>query len=304
MSKRDYILTPNVEQNIRQDNIPFERLSNDNLMKMEVEYDKPLEIDTITNALDEDPDIETNLLDKSSDSNDSIDTKLNNGYIFRIKRKTVTFCNRFICKEEVFYEYLNKLNVIFLHIMLLSLFETYFFFKYVSVKEKDAFTDKLDYYVAHSRKYTKEALDPTQQSALNDFVDQYLTANPDFIQNLYDDYQSAIDDVDKQEDDLIAYSTRLTLYIGFVFGITLVLGIFFHDKMKWHWLFFENIMMIFFLACYEYYFFKYVIIKYDPISSAEINYIVVCDMLNGFHTTCNDYIDNDYINNDYIDDAG
>lgn len=226
---------------------------------------------------------------KSSNSTNTINDIV---FLSRTQNNISYFCNTYICKEKVYYKYLNKLIVITQHIFFLSIFETYFFFKYVSVMEKDAFLDKLDWYVENVQFVYTNDLTDDEQEALNDQVHDYVNTHPNFIGNMYDKYKYEDDKNTEEENGLITYSLWLSGFIGTIHLIFLILGVIHYKKIEWKWLLFENIMMIGLLAYFEYYFFINVIIDYDPISTAEINYNIMCDFMKGFDITCNDYINN------------
>jgi hypothetical protein len=210
----------------------------------------------------------------------------------RTRHNIIYFLNTYICKEKVYYKYLNKLIAITLHIFFLSIFETYFFFKYVSVMEKNAFLDKLDWYVENVQFIYTNDLTQSEQDALNNQVHNYIDMHPNFIDNMHNKYQYDDEKNKENEHDLIIYSWWLSGFIGAIHLVFLILGLIHYKKIEWKWLMFENLMMIALLAFFEYYFFINVIIDYDPISTAEINYNIMCDFLKGFSIICSDYVNN------------
>jgi hypothetical protein len=75
----------------------------------------------------------------------------------------------------------------------------------------------------------------------------------------------------------------LSTIVGSIFISVIIYG---KKEVKINWVLFENILLFLFLGLYEYIFFNLIILKYNPITDGEIQYIFVCDFLNNFNIKC------------------
>jgi hypothetical protein len=162
------------------------------------------------------------------------------------------------------------------HILLLSLFETIFFFKYVSESENAGLQKTVDGYV-NGILVSCGNWSTNTTILVNDVLTLFLNAT------------------DIQEKGLYAYTVR-TQYNNslelqawmYVLGLfVLVIGgsfIGYRMKMRlaWRRIVIDNMIMIGLLGIYEWTFFKTIIYNYDNLSLAELNEFIV----NQLENTC------------------
>jgi hypothetical protein len=171
----------------------------------------------------------------------------------------------------------GKIFYYFLHLSLIALFETLFYFLYVSKQEDDAI-DKNILYITNSISDNCIYLPPEMQKEIVDFLSTqnntwYLLAkNERFLHN----------------QDLYSYA------MGYVYGFiifTIVIGAvlcWVHGgRLKWQSMIFDTIMMMAILTIFEYNFFMNIIRNYLPITPAELEYSIEQQLL----TDCNSNID-------------
>jgi hypothetical protein len=171
----------------------------------------------------------------------------------------------------------GKIFYYFLHLSLIALFETLFYFLYVSKQEDDAI-DKNILYITNSISDNCIYLPIEMQKEIVDFLSTqnntwYLLAkNERFLHN----------------QDLYSYA------MGYVYGFiifTIVIGAILcwvhGGRLKWKSMIFDTIMMMAILTVFEYNFFMNIIRNYLPITPAELEYSIEQQLL----TDCNSNID-------------
>jgi len=164
----------------------------------------------------------------------------------------------------------------FLHLTLISLFETIFFFRYVSVDEDTGITQVTNFY---TDKIIRSCADFTQDESafLNKILDKFVNA-------------SAV-----ENDGIVAYNNRMSLngmlykkswgYFGGICGAFLLVALFGLYKkynIRWRYIIFENCAFVSMLGVYEYLFFQNIIKKYATETPAEISRSFV----SGLQNTC------------------
>lgn len=195
---------------------------------------------------------------------------------------------RFIQIHKI--EALNYFISIFLHVFLMIIFEIYFYFNYVVVIEKEVFLAKINSYFQDLGRYNHAKYSP-QLVAL-------LLQDTKYDDLLAQSYQKYIISLTKQK-DLLALLLHRSIQIATIFGIILLsligLGILHLKKIKWRWILAENVIMLGLLGCFEYLFFTTIILQYNPITDAELEYLVIKNIDNYITSNSSEY-NNTYTN--------
>ncbi len=159
---------------------------------------------------------------------------------------------------------INILLRFLFHLTLLSIFETVFFFLYVSQLEDAGITHTVD-------DFTNGLLTSCRNfsAAEQAFAAQILNA---FL-NVSQIVQAGSATRAARDVYNASLFKRAWIYVGVVSGVFVVLAVAAKGgKIKIHWkhLVFENLGLISLLAAYEYTFFSTVIFPYNPVSASEI----------------------------------
>ena len=176
---------------------------------------------------------------------------------------------QFINRHKV--QTLNYLISIFLHTCLMIVFEIYFYFNYVIVIEKQAFLGKINLYFDHLAHYNHDKYSPF---ALSLFLNN-ASQTDRLVNELYISSQRSILQQRQLLEKLLYEACKIAATFGMVFCGLFVLGLLHGTRIKWRWILAENVMMLGLLGCFEYLFFTNIIMNYNPISDAELEYLVV-----------------------------
>ena len=170
------------------------------------------------------------------------------------------------------YCIINQCLVIFLHIFLLSIFEPYFYFMYITKLEKDALFDIIDSYIHKLNNYyvlldynIKTEIS-NNYNIISNFTEFLYMSNEDLISQ----------SIKKQE--LINKSIFISIQIFCVLLFFSIIGIVIRKHISIKYIILENIIMISLLVYYEFTFFNNVILEYDPLSKSEINNYIVSEI--------------------------
>lgn len=195
---------------------------------------------------------------------------------------------KFVSRHKI--EALNYFISIFLHVFLMIIFEIYFYFNYVVVIEKEVFLAKINYYFQDLGRYNHAKYSPQIVAIL-----LQDTRYDDLLARTYHNY---IISLTKQR-ELLAFLLHRSIQIATIFGIVLLvltgLGMIKIKKIKWKWILAENIIMLGLLGCFEYIFFTTIILQYNPITDAELEYLVVRNLDNYIISNSSEY-NNTYTN--------
>lgn len=172
------------------------------------------------------------------------------------------------------YCIINQCLVIFLHIFLLSIFEPYFYFMYITKLEKEALFDIIDSYIFKLNNYYL-LLDNNIKIEISDNYN--LISN--FTEFLYMSNEDLISQSIKKQ-ELINKSIFISIQIFGILFIFSIIGIIIRKHISIKYIILENIIMITLLAYYEYTFFNKIILNYDPISKSEINNYIISEIEN------------------------
>lgn len=152
-----------------------------------------------------------------------------------------------------------------LHLAFVSLFETIFFWKFVSIQEDAALIQLINTYTQGIWN-TCWNLTEIQQDNLRNFVDVFL--NSTTIQDAAD---QALADRSAFNNNLLRNSW---LYVGCITASCLFISIIALIRklpLRWRYIFFENITFVALLGAYEWMFFSTIVLKYQSISIAELD---------------------------------
>lgn len=162
-----------------------------------------------------------------------------------------------------------------LHITLISIFETLFYFLYVSSLENSGIEWTVSTFI-NGAVAGCESLNSTQIQELNSILEKYIDAS------------HVINTGNLQESLRILYnnhiSIRAWIYIGgFVSLFSMVLTYIKCRRIKisWAYIILENTAMVGLLALYELVFFNTIIYPYQPLSSDEIERNAIQQLQNG-----------------------
>ncbi len=170
------------------------------------------------------------------------------------------------------YCIINQCLIIFLHIFLLSIFEPYFYFMYITKLEKEALFDIIDSYIFKLNNYYL-LLDNNIKIEISDNYN--LISN--FTEFLYMSNEDLISQSIKKQ-ELINKSIFISIQIFCVLLFFSIIGIIIRKHISIKYIILENIIMISLLAYYEYTFFNKIILNYDPISKSEINNYIISEI--------------------------
>jgi hypothetical protein len=170
---------------------------------------------------------------------------------------------------------INGLRFLF-HITLISVFETVFFFLYISTLEDSGITKTIDYFI-------NSAVD-----SCKNFTQEEIVISNTILQSLFNTTQIAL-----QANS--AYMYRLSfnhvlfkqswVYVGVLGCSFLILTAYSRIRsipVQWLPLILENLGLVFLLAAYEYMFFSTIIFPFKPLSAEEISE----SALQKLNTTC------------------
>lgn len=184
----------------------------------------------------------------------------------------------FHCFKIDKFELLNKLLTIFVHVVIMISFEIFFYFNFIIYIERNEILKKLDKYfddINGSNLNNEEKL--ALQNIFNS--EEFKT----YYNELYNDYKASLNHQKYILNKLVIRACLIGGAFYLIFIILLIYGLYKKNKVKWSWLAFENILMFLFLGIFEYLFFMEIIMNYDPLTDAEIEYYVVNDVYTKFN---------------------
>jgi len=164
--------------------------------------------------------------------------------------------------EEQIVEVFIKL---LLHIVLISIFETLFYFLYVSSLENNGIETTVNTFINDAVANCMN-ISPLEIQIIDDFLDPYINATQVITKGNNAGIQRMI------YNELI--SRRAWAYVGGLMGLFMALTVYIRCrriKINWVYIIFENTLMVVLLALYELMFFNTIIYSYEPISTDEIS---------------------------------
>jgi hypothetical protein len=193
--------------------------------------------------------------------------------------KYFIFCNTCTINK---IEVLNKFLTICLHIFMMAIFEIYFYFNYVVWIEKNEFLKQINKYFGQ---LAIIPIDPTQKQAIKYIINSDNSKYNAYLDDLYKQYINSLTLQKKLLDKLLIKACMMAGTIGIVFMILFIIGLFYRKKIKWNWIWIENLLMFLFLGIFEYFFFMTIIMNYNPITNAELKYYVADGIIKYFNST-------------------
>jgi len=195
-------------------------------------------------------------------------------------------------KQEIYYSYIEQIVLcckkyektfihillkLLLHILLISIFESLFFFMYVSSLENNGVENTMDTFTNNAVKICNNMTTP-QIDLINSYLGPYinrtqveLDANIEF--KIRENWNERI-------------MIQSWIYVGVLSGLfcfVLLYGKLRSIYIKWTKVIIENIFMVILLAVYEMLFFNTIIFRYLPLSSSEISNDTVQKLHNQCH---------------------
>lgn len=223
---------------------------NDNII---LDYDENIEVE---NDYKLDNDIENNL-------------EINN---IKIKEENNFNLLEYLRNKKDNY-YVNFIFQILLHIILLSIFETLLFFKYISKIEQEIFMEKIN-------EYLEMVSDQEIKHNLIDYFDFYINYqlnNPEFEEYIYgleNEYYKGIERRENYNDELEKKSYNVSIVISTIF-IGFLSLCFLRYKIRLPKMLFENFVLMMCIIIYEVWFLLVIALDYKTITSNELFYIFV-----------------------------
>jgi hypothetical protein len=241
---------------------------------------KQTDIELISNnplLLENDIEIENNFTRLRTDSDNNIIIKKNNSDVCLFS----IFNQSKIIKYENKVELKNKLISVFFHIFLMSIFEIFFYFFFIVNIEKELFLEKLMIYNKQLYEKYNENVSPEEHAILSNTIHNLF--NEKMLKDLKDNYEEDMYQQKMLFNMLLNKAIILSIIVGSIFISTIIYG---RKEIKINWVLFENILLFLFLGLYEYIFFNIIILKYNPITDGEIQYLFVCNIVSIFNIKC------------------
>ena len=170
----------------------------------------------------------------------------------------------------------NRCMSFLFHISLISLFETIFFFQFISVSEDSGLKNTLDGYITNILN-SCSAWTPNQTAVANDILSVLINTS-----QITASYESAMQGRQTYNH---ALQVKSWLYVATLVSSTIVLGCIGKCvplRLAWKRILIDNLIMVSLLGVYEFLFFKTVIYNYESITLPELNEFIV----NQLQQTC------------------
>lgn len=164
-----------------------------------------------------------------------------------------------------------------IHTFIMAVFEIYFYFGYVVVIEKKMFMDKIDSYTyAFNVYYNNHVSEQEQNVLVTLFPESQMNV---LLQKLYIDYKRSLEEQKELLDALLLQSYKMLVVVTSVLVLFFTLGFYSKKQIHWKKIVVDNILMFVSLGVFEYIFFTNIILKYSPVTDAEIKYEIAKNML-------------------------
>lgn len=162
------------------------------------------------------------------------------------------------------------------------IFEIYFYFNYIIQIEKNEFLNQINKYFGELNNIP---IDSAQKQAIKYIIDSNNSKYNAYLTYLYDQYINSLSSQKKLLQKLLIKACIIAGIIGIIFTILFSIGLFNRKKIKWNWIWIENLLMFLFLGIFEYFFFMTIVINYNPITDAEVKYYMVNGIVSYFNST-------------------
>ena len=159
------------------------------------------------------------------------------------------------------------------HLTLISLFETIFFWQFVSKSEDAALILLVNQYAA-STLHSCKTMSPSQRQVTTDFINLFLNqSRVDAAGAIAAASRAAYNDV------LVRNSWLYFGGLAFAFSILASISYFKIYAIHWRSLIVENLVLVSLLGLYEWMFFSTIVLKYQAISIPELDRMVVDEIM-------------------------
>ena len=167
--------------------------------------------------------------------------------------------------ERIYEKHTLEICVkLLLHIMLISIFETLFYFLYISSLENSGIEWTISTFI-NEAVHGCERMNSTQIEKINDILKKYI--NPSDIINIGNNQESVRTVYNNM---ILSKAWRYIYVLMGLFSIVIVYVKCRCIKITWSYIVLENTAMVGLLALYELLFFNTIIYPYQPISTDEI----------------------------------
>jgi len=166
----------------------------------------------------------------------------------------------------------NRLLGFAFHITLISIFETVFFFEFISHSEDMGIQKTLEGYIKGILT-TCNTWSPNTTLFVNDVLSDLINTT-----TVYQQDQQAVLNRHSQNSGL---QVQAWLYVAGLASITIVAGVLGHQaslRLAWKRILIDNALMVTLLGIYEFLFFKTIIYNYQNLSLPELNEYVVAQL--------------------------
>ena len=197
----------------------------------------------------------------------------------------IHFYNCGIRKQLLFFiknnkkEISNKFLSITLHILIMIVFEVYFYFNFAVVIEKQKFLDKINSVFMELNELQMTLIE------YQAFKMVLLDKTNIITDGLYNNYKNTLEIQHDLLFRLLIKSIKMASIVGIIMIVFLINGVCHKNLIKWKWIMIENILMFAFLGIFEYFFFINIILKYDPITDDEIKYVMTTGFIDYLNKT-------------------
>lgn len=174
-----------------------------------------------------------------------------------------------IVEEPRYYKAIRFIIKCSLHIFFISIFETIFYFIYVSKSEDVGILGTVNTYFLPLINSCGNWTNTTRSLVLDILELQVNKTTLDTIGN------NAQKNRLNHNNDLLVLSVIYSVVCFIIFCLMSLVVYLKKIKIEWNKMLFENILFVFMLGLYEYFFFKTIIYKYSTISTDEINQYLI-----------------------------
>ncbi|NBR60189.1 MAG: hypothetical protein EBT86_00795 [Actinobacteria bacterium] len=168
---------------------------------------------------------------------------------------------------------LNNIFRFLFHVTLVSIFETLFFFFYVSTLENSGIIQTINGLIGNTV-LSCSILNNSERIIVNDILELFLNSSQ-IIQKGNEVQQNRLEYNNNLFNRAWVYVGSLGTLLGL---FSIIVAAYNPNSIKWGSLILENIGLVIILALYEYMFFSTIITPYLPISSEEIGRNIVYEL--------------------------
>jgi len=210
--------------------------------------------------------------------------------LIKDNNKFSIWTNLYNIKKNILYKFahmdiieiIGKLLTICLHILIMIIFEIYFYFNYVVWIEKEEFVNQINKYIG---KLDYLPINSVQKEIIKYVIKSNENIYINYLDYLYIQYINSLDVQKKILYNLLVKACKMASIVGIIFVGLFIFGLFYRKKIKWNWIWIENFLMFLFLGVFEYFFFVSIIMNFNPITEEEVKYLVASGIVGYFNST-------------------